>query len=278
MIIYKKYSILSYLTILLFVSCDGLKKDSVSGSRLTRSSVDVRVEKELEYPVSEDFFQITNLSNAKIIYRQGDYSVVAKGDSASLSYLSIDFDGGILTLITPMESNNDYHGYLSMSDMEVYVSCPDLRAMALCGGGGFESDTLKCESLQLGGLVSGSISVDFISCKTFRYDSNGSTSVSIGRIESDESTIISTGSGNISMDIKSKTKSYLDLKGSTTFSGHVESPDIESFIETEGSVSLDVQTDDLRLSALQGSISLNGHATNQDIHTSNRTVISNQLK
>ena len=90
--------------------------------------------------------------------------------------------------------------------------------------------------------------------------------------------IISTGSGSLSMNISSSIKSYIDIKGSTTFSGQITSPDIESYIETDGSVSLDVETDDLRLYALQGTISLTGHALSQNIRTSPRCILSNETK
>ena len=140
-----------------------------------------KVEKEVM--VKEDFFQITNLSSGIIEFNQGPNKIWAEGDSASLSHLSFEFDGGILTVSTPMDANNDVVGFPSSSDIRIHVSCPDLRAMAVCSGGGFVcKETLKSDQLQLGGLVGGKIEIDSIACHSFRYDSNGSTMLNIGGV------------------------------------------------------------------------------------------------
>ena len=86
-----------------------------------------KVEKEVM--VKEDFFQITNLSSGIIEFNQGPNKIWAEGDSASLSHLSFEFDGGILTVSTPMDANNDVVGFPSSSDIRIHVSCPDLRAI-----------------------------------------------------------------------------------------------------------------------------------------------------
>ncbi len=228
--------------------------------------------------VLDSFFQITNISSAVIEFSSGPMQITAEGDSSSLSHISYDFDGGILTLSTPLDANNDFKTYPSQNDVVVHVSCPVLKAVAICSGGGFRSKgLLKSEDFQLGGMVGGSIDIDSLECKSFRYESNGSTSTHLGNVVCDELVLISTGEGTITTKVDARTSAYLDIKGTSTISADITSPKIENFIDTQGAVSYSVSTDDLSIYALNGSISLKGHANKQDIQCNPSVVLSNEL-
>ena len=235
-----------------------------------------KVEKEVM--VKEDFFQITNLSSGIIEFNQGPNKIWAEGDSASLSHLSFEFDGGILTVSTPMEANNDVVGFPSSSDIRIHVSCPDLRAMAVCSGGGFVcKETLKSDQLQLGGLVGGKIEIDSIACRSFRYDSNGSTALNIGGVSCDEAVFISTGSGEINTNLTAHTNTYIDIKGTSSMNCTITTPKLEGFIETRGSANLNIDTDTLSLDALAGTVNLSGRAGKQEIRKGKMLQLNSSL-
>lgn len=229
--------------------------------------------------VTGEFFQITNISSAVIDFTTGPFNIVAEGDSISLSHISYDIDGGILTISTPMDISNDIHNYPVRSDVVVHVSCPDLRTIANCSGGGFTChETLRSEKIELGGLVGGSIDIDSVECHSFRYQSNGSTSLNIGNINCEECVIISTGTGCISLNATATTNTYIDAKGSTTMRAEITSPLTEGIIETEGSVSYTLQSDELKLVILRGTVDLSGTAKVQDIKCEPQAIVNNRLK
>lgn len=254
---------------------DNIKTENKSLNQKLKTSP--RIKKEIT--VTGEFFQITNISSAVIDFTTGPFSIIAEGDSISLSHISYDIDGGILTISTPMDISNDIHNFPVRSNVVIHVSCPELRTVANCSGGGFTChETLQSEKIELGGLVGGSIDIDSVECTSFRYQSNGSTSLNIGNINCEECVIISTGTGIISLNATAKTNTYIDAKGSTTMRADITSPLTEGIIETEGSVSYAVQSDELKLVILRGTVDLNGTAKAQDIKCEPQAIVNNNLK
>lgn len=235
-----------------------------------------RIEREI--PVKQDFFQITNISNTTVEFTTGAYNVWIEGDSTSVSYVGFDVDGGILTISTPLDTNNDITSFPSSSDVIVHVSCPELRTMAICAGGGFVChETMKAEQIQLGGMVGGSINIDSIACSSFRYDSNGNTSLNIGGISCKEGVIITTGGGNLNLNIDATESCYIDVKGKSNLNATAKCPKVESMIETDGSVNLSLKAHELLMDALGGTISLSGHVDRPRIRKGKLAIINDGL-
>jgi len=269
------------LTHIIFTCCTNKSNNALNSvgkksSDSTELSSIHRISKEIA--VLDSFFQITNLSSACIDYRQGPFSIIAEGDSSTLSHITPEFDGGILTLRTPMDSNGNFQSYSYESDAVIHVSCPILKAVALCSGGGFRSEGLiRSDDFQLGGLVGGSISIDSLDCNKFRYESSGSTTLDIRNLECDESIVISTGTGVLSMNVKARSSAYFDIKGSSSISSEIYSPKVDNYIETDGTVSYTLDTDYFEMFAQMGTVNLRGHATQQKIDKSAQVVLNNDL-
>lgn len=272
--------IISISLFLLIIGCSSNSdkhSSNNSNKRESKPASTIRISREIA--VTDSFFQITNISGGMIEFTQGPFSIISEGDSSSLSHYTYEFDGGILTISTPLERNNDYQTYPTSSNVVIHVSCPDLRAVAICSGGGFRSKSLlKGEEFQFGGMVGGEIDVDSIECQRFRYESNGSTSSHFPQIKCDECQIISSGNGTISLCVKSDKSTYLDISGQSTLTADISSPLTESIIETDGSVSFKLDTDNFRMRAIRGVIEMSGYALNQEIQQSRDVVIRNDLK
>ena len=269
------------LPLFVICGCNENKTSKIENNKNNTSSQKPNIAKRIkqEIAVTGEFFQITNISSALIDFTTGPFSIVAEGDSTSLSHISYDIDGGILTISTPMDISNDIQNFPVRSDVIVHVSCPDLRTMAICSGGGFSShETLRSEKIELGGMVSGTIDIDSIICQSFRYQSNGSTSLNIGNIDCDECIVISTGTGAISLNTTATSNTYLDIKGSTTIRADINAPLTEGIIETGGSASLGIKTEALKLIILRGTVDLEGYAKEEDIKCEPQAIVNNKLK
>lgn len=254
-------------------STEGEKTDSVTPKKVRESK---KVEREI--PVTQDFFQITNISNTIVEFTTGDYNVWIEGDSALVAHVNFDFDGGIMTITTPLDANNDITNFPDASDVVVHASCPDLRTMAICAGGGFVChETLHTDFLQLGGMVGGSIDIDSVVCDRFRYDSNGNTALNIGGVSCREGVVISTGGGTLNLHMNANESCYLDAKGRSTVNMTANTPKLESMIDTEGTVNLTMDTHELSLDALGGTINLSGHADRPHIRKGKLAILNDGL-
>ena len=232
-----------------------------------------------DIPVTMDFFQITNISAMDVIFTVGPFRVWEEGDSALLNNLSYEFDGGILTITTPMEANNDMTSFAKYNDIKVHVSCPELKAVAVCATGGFVChDTIQTESFQMGGMVKGNIDVDKVDCKQFRYESNGSTLLNVGEVQCDECVVISTGEGIININVDAKDKAYFDIKSLTTANLTAYSKLIEGIVETKQEVNMNINTEVLDLSIVEGNVNLTGKAAKQNIKKGRLAFVNNSIE
>ena len=263
----------------IFCSCENKKvnqipKDETKSDTVVPKRIIVR----RDIPVTMDFFQITNLSSANVVFTNGPFKVYEEGDSAHLNTVGYEFDGGVLTITTPMEANNDMASFSSNEALKVHVSCPELKTVALCATGGFEChDTLRTDFFQMGGLVKGQIDVDCIIADKVRYESNGSTMLNIGKVQCDECVVISTGDGMLNLDVDARKNGYFDVKNNSMLNATVNSPLVEGLIETNNVVNMNVQTDDLQLSVLGGTVNLSGKAAKQNIKKGQLATVNNAL-
>lgn len=231
-----------------------------------------------DIPVTMDFFQITNISAVDVIFTVGPFKVWEEGDSSLLNNLAYEFDGGVLTVTTPMEANNDMTSFAKYDDIKVHVSCPELKTVAVCATGGFVChDTIQTEIFQMGGMVKGNIDIDKVKCNKFRYESNGSTLLNLGVVQCDECVVISTGDGIINLNVEADEKAYFDIKSLTTANVTVNSKHIEGLIETKKEVNMDINTKLLDLSIAEGNVNLSGKAEKQNIRKGRLAFVNSSL-
>ena len=275
------------LTTVLCVACtESEKNQNKSTSDKVENTADTTSQTAAEplkivkrhFPLSADFYQITNISSATVEYTTGEYSVWAEGDSASLANLQVDIDGGVLTIMTPLDANDYLLSYPSATGIKVHVSAPEMKTVALCAGGGFVCHgKLSTEFLQLGGVIGGQMDIDSVECDRFRYDSNGATVININDVKCQECVIVSGGEGTINMGINASKSAYVDLKGSTVCNSTLHSPDIEVSVGSQGAVNLKVDTENFKMNALSGIVNVSGKARRKDIKKTSTAVVNSSL-
>ena len=152
-----------------------------------------------------DFSYITNLGSVDIIYTQGNYGIEVEGDSATLNYLTAEFDSNILTVNLQTDNNTDINIYGSTNTIKMYVSAPELKCVSVCGNGSFESQaTWRAENIQLGVLSTGSMKIGRVECTTFDLQSTDIGNIDITDLQAEDANIYSrsTAAINVNMDVK----------------------------------------------------------------------------
>lgn len=280
--IMKKSTILLVFFAFLSIACQNeqnKKLVSITDNHVMEDSSSINNVVKRDIPVTMDFFQITNISAVDIVFNVGPFKVWEEGDSSMLNNLSYEFDGGVLTVTTPMEANNDMTSFATYDNIKVHVSCPELKTVAVCATGGFVChDTIQTDIFQMGGMVKGNIDIDKIKCRQFRYESNGSTLINVGQIQCDEAVVISTGDGIINMNVDAKEKAYVDIKSLTTANITACSMLLEGIIETKKEVNMNIDTKVLDLSVVEGNVNLSGKAEKQNIKKGRLAFVNNSLK
>lgn len=175
---------------------DGAKSEQTSTPKKKKNIIRQRLS------IPSDFNYITNLGSVDIIYTPGNFSIEAEGDSATLSYLRTTFDSNLLTVCIQSDANADLNKYGNTSNVKLYISCPQLACVSVCGNGGFESQaTWRGEDIQIGVLGSGSLKLADVECTTFSLQSNDVGSVSIAHLKADDAVLMSVSSAHIEADV-----------------------------------------------------------------------------
>ena len=202
--------IITISAILLLGSCDNIpkqvenmvsehKKENAEKKEPTERKRNI-IKQHINIP--RDFSYITNLGSIDIIYTQGNFSVEVEGDSATLNFLKTDFDSNLLTVSIQNDGNKDYNFYGNTSNVKMYVSCPDLKCVSVCGNGSFKSQaTWRTEDLQLGVLGSGSMNIENVECTTFSLQSSDIGNISIADLHAEDATIYSRSSAHIDLNV-----------------------------------------------------------------------------
>lgn len=191
----------SLAALLLLASCRHTPSDATatSGSEPTEETQEVRVVRQ-HVNIPHDFSYITNLSSVDIVFTQGDFAVDAEGDSALLRFLDVNFDSNLMTVNIVTENNMDLNAYGNQSRVKLYVSCPELKCVSLCGNGGFECPgSLKSEHLQLGLLGSGNMTLNRVECESLNLQTTAPNSISIAALVAEKADLYSSNAAT--MDI-----------------------------------------------------------------------------
>lgn len=152
--------------------------------------------------IPQDFNYLTNLGSIDVYYTQGDYNVEMEGDSVTLNYVKADFDSNLLTVSVGNEGNNDFNLYGNTSNVKMYVSCPTLQCVSVCGNGGFTSrGTWQVDDLQLGVLGTGSMNIGKVDCMTFSLQSTHVGEVNIADLHAQDASVYSRSSAHINLNV-----------------------------------------------------------------------------
>ena len=204
-----KYGIIiTFATLLVLGACrrstpaNEVKSDNKSTEKKEQRKQNI-IKKRISIPF--DFSYITNLGSVDIIYTQGNYGIEVEGDSATLNYLTAEFDSNILTVNLQTDNNTDINIYGSTNTIKMYVSAPELKCVSVCGNGSFESQaTWRAENIQLGVLSTGSMKIGRVECTTFDLQSTDIGNIDITDLQAEDATLYSRSSATINANVNVK--------------------------------------------------------------------------
>lgn len=152
--------------------------------------------------IPSTFTHITNLGSIDIIYTQGDYNIDVEGDSMMLRNLSTTFESNLFTTTIFTDNNPDINAYGNKSNVKMYVSCPDLQCVSICGNGGFTSQGVwKTTEAQVGVFGTGSMKLDDVQCNTFKLESSDKGSIEIANLQAEDASLYSHSPAKIKVNM-----------------------------------------------------------------------------
>lgn len=232
---HKIFTILATLSVLAACNSTAPKQEGESGA----GSTDRRPANVVRRPLNtlKEFTHLTNLGSVNIIYTQGDYSMEVEGDSTMLQYLVTSFDSNLLTVSMRSDGNKNINLYGNTSNVTMYLSCPNLKCVSICGNGGFESiGKWRGDDIEMGILSTGAMRLDTIECNTFSMQSTSVSIVSIANLKAQEATIMTRTNATVDMNVDVNDLNILnDGKPKMTLAGKatnllIKNPKDEEFV------------------------------------------------
>lgn len=240
----RQYFLLPLLAMALLTGCRHSTQSTQqdSGTEQGEEQKDVKrnvVRRQL--PMPSEFNYLTNLGNVDIIYTQGEYHLEVEGDSVLLEQLTTNFDSNLLTVSLGADGNPDFNKYGSTSRVTMYLSCPDLACVSICGNGSFESRGTWTEpDLQLGMLHNGTMTLEHVECGTFALQVSAEGTVTLGNLHANEATIMSRSAASIKANVdvdeltvmnENKTKLHVTGRANHALFSHPNDPNLVNELE-----------------------------------------------
>ncbi|MBR3455814.1 MAG: DUF2807 domain-containing protein [Bacteroidaceae bacterium] len=257
--------------VLLTTACTGEKKQNNNNpDNIGKTEVDSTKIVRRHQICEQGFYQITHIGTFDVIYREGDYSLEYEGDSTLFPSMVAEFDSGTLTLSRRGENNTDVHAFSSRSNLKVYVSCPELRLLAVCNSGSFRGlGTIHTTDMQIGVMGSGSVVLDSVQCNTLMVQNNDAGGVTITSCRSQSIDLLGKGSGNVSGGYEVEGEANLTFSGSATNDLSCKAKDVTLLSTGDGTTNLNVDCDKLNIQAVgNGTLNLDGQAHEKNYLTS----------
>ena len=232
-----------------------------------------------DFPITEDFYQITNVSSFQVEISEGPCSVTAIGDSAVISAMRCSVTYGGLTLSTPLEENYDVTPWAMDNTTRVIVQLPQLRILANCGSGNITyKGTLRTPRIHMGGMGSGTIEMDSIVCGHFRYECTRATQTALAHVLCDTAEIVVYGEGNTDIGVEASEMVVCDLSGQSGLTLRAKAPLVYAYSTTSADATLDVQTEDLTVDWRgTGIVTLLGQAKEKDVRSSRMGTMEDKV-
>lgn len=220
-------------------------------------------------PCPYGFYQITHIGSFDVIYREGDYSLEFEGDSTLFPSVIADYDSGTLTLKRRGENNIDIHAFSAQSKLKVYVSSPELRLLAVCNNGSFQSiGTIHTTDMQIGALGQGSISIDSVQCQSLVVQNNDVGSINFTSCHTTRLDILSKNSGCITGDFNVDGETNITITGNAVNTLSCKSNVVNLLSTGETVTTLDVDCDKFNIQAVgKGVFTFTGRAREKHFAT-----------
>lgn len=174
--------------------------------------------------IPSTFTHITNLGSIDIIYTQGDFNIDVEGDSAMLRYLDTTFESNLLTTNIYTDNNPDINLYGNKSNIKMYISCPDLQCVSICGNGGFTSKgTWDTENIQIGVFGTGTLKLENVQSTTFKLESGETGAIRIKHLQAEDASIYSHSPASIDANLDVNRLSIFNVgSGPLHFTGRAQ--------------------------------------------------------
>lgn len=181
----------AFATIALMTSCNGGTSNPQQNTATETAENAPAKERKIirkKLLTTSSFTNIINVGSIDIIYTMGENRLEAEGDSVLINHIEANFDSNLLTVGLTGDSNTDINRYGKTNNVKLYVSCPSLQCVSICGNGGFkqEGKWTSAEEIQVGVLGTGSITLGDIEAPSFRLEATDIGPVTINHLKADK--------------------------------------------------------------------------------------------
>lgn len=253
----------------------------------TNEKVDAKSTKTVrkKLPFHGSFYQITNVGSTNIYFTQGDYAIEAEGPEYMIDYVKAVVDSGTLTIGIKDEEDIGINQFdHENGTVDVYISCPELRILAMCSTGSFVCDgTITTSDMTMGTLNSGCIHINKLICnETFRYEGSSSGGCTINNltVDDDAQIFLSEQSSFAANDVNFRDDLYTDVSGEASLYLYGKAEDVNLTTFGQSSTNLNVNMEELEASVLdESSVYFGGYIGEKNVHEGkNATVKYGELR
>ncbi|MCD8235355.1 MAG: DUF2807 domain-containing protein [Prevotellaceae bacterium] len=274
----KQFSVMTVVLCATLLSSCGNSNSANDKAVSDADSVSVPKKVMTHVKVAGDFYQITNIGSVDVVFSEGDYKIDVECDSSLLPYVSTTFDSGTLTVFMRREEKGEVE-WAGKSNATLYVSCPLIKYIAVCGGGSFKSvGTIHSTDMQIGNLGTGNIELDSVVCETFEHEHRTDANAVFKHVTCERAKLLSYGSGTIQSDIDAGSI-YAVIGGEGDMECNFRSDDVEISSFSSGDAAFNLDCKQLNVSHQgTGKIVLNGHSEQKLLKAGRKAVMEDNLR
>ena len=182
-----KKIIITCIALLTLCSC-AIERDNKRTGKETTMAVNVK-----------DFTELEIAGSFNVYFTQGNAtSVKIRGHEKALKNVNIVSNGKTLTIGTKKSWK-----FLSFydSDIDVYVTSPNIRSVSIAGSGEFKSSTkIDTDRMYISVAGNGEVDIQDIICDNLKGEIAGSGEIDIKRITTPNAELSIAGSGDIDIE------------------------------------------------------------------------------
>lgn len=270
---------LAIVVTMLVVGCrQSASDEKTEKNTVTASASAVMQTVRRQLPYVGAFNQITNVSDFDIVFTEGDYNVELEAPEALADALHMTLDSGVLTLSQLEEGKSStYRKGASGTMGTIYVSCPELRMLAVCGSGSFRSEgTIHTPQMHVGTLSLGAIEMDSVVCEgTFIYETSNDGDAIFRHIQAgSDVTFFTSDNGTTTAHVNTPGTMVINSGNKAVASFKGRAAKVEAITLGQATLNIDVDTEMLELTAVDKSTITIGQGVKQrDINKSSTATV-----
>jgi|GEM_PF-2452377 len=263
----KRHLILLSAVLIVIFACNNTTEKKDNLQKLLDKQVNYK-DTTINIPCIEPFIQITSIGNVDIEYSQGEYNIQATGSPEVIPLLETSFDSGILTIGMKNETVVELSTIKNKQNIRLLITSPELKYLALCGNGNFESNgIIETELFQVGNFASGIITIDSLKCNIFKFENNDIGKAIFKNVECKTTNISTFGTSKTDITIKAQKDISVYTGGESTIAMNAKTNRLEILANNNSKGEFDIKCANLEVFAKnQSSLSLKGATKNKKIN------------